>query len=72
MKNVSKYYDQARKLKVQIWSSVVNILVIECKELGYKDGEHPNKPYLRLRYRIISAYFQSSPVLNAPVDPILV
>jgi len=41
--------DQARKLKVQIWSSVVNILVIDGKRLAFKDGDPLSKPYLRLR-----------------------
>ena len=44
-----KLNDQARKLKVQIWSSVVNILIIEGKRLAYKDGDPLSKPYLRLR-----------------------
>lgn len=43
-------YEQARKLKVQIWSSVVNIVVIEGKNLSDKEGELLSKPYLRLRY----------------------
>ena len=44
-----KLSDQAKKLKVQIWSSVVNILVIEGKHLADKDGASLMKPYLRLR-----------------------
>lgn len=42
-------YEQARKLKVQIWSSVVNIVIIEGKNLSDKDGELLSKPHLRLR-----------------------
>ena len=45
----SKLIDQAKRLKVQIWSSVVNILIIEGKHLADKEGEPIMKPYLRLR-----------------------
>nr|CAH0111794.1 unnamed protein product [Daphnia galeata] len=45
----SKIGDQAKKLKVQIWSSIVNILIIEGRNLIDKDGEPVCKPYLRLR-----------------------
>ncbi|KAK4014704.1 multiple C2 and transmembrane domain-containing protein isoform X2 [Daphnia magna] len=45
----SKIGDQAKKLKVQIWSSIVNILIIEGRHLTDKEGEPLCKPYLRLR-----------------------
>ncbi|XP_046657711.1 multiple C2 and transmembrane domain-containing protein-like [Daphnia pulicaria] len=45
----SKIADQAKRLKVQIWSSIVNILIIEGRHLTDKDGEPLSKPYLRLR-----------------------
>ncbi|XP_057381263.1 multiple C2 and transmembrane domain-containing protein-like [Daphnia carinata] len=44
-----KIGDQSKKLKVQIWSSIVNILIIEGRHLTDKDGELLCKPYLRLR-----------------------
>ena len=39
----------AKKMKVQIWSSIVNVLVIEGKHLKDKEGDPLSKPYLRIR-----------------------
>lgn len=52
----TKMSEQAKKMKVQIWSSIVNILVIEGKHLANKDGDPLNKPYLRLKSVLITSY----------------
>ncbi len=52
----TKMSEQAKKMKVQIWSSIVNILVIEGKHLADKDGDPLNKPYLRLKSVLITSY----------------